>query len=216
MLSTRKSSLRDSNLSYIFTSSSRSCGFFFLLFTTSLLSQAASALLPNVSTAILRTFNVRVAAATCASVSMIYSFVAFYWFARMRKHFRHRLIMLLIYGDCLRSSFLFLCSIVSIARGTVKTESAFCQSGGFIVQYGTETSDYAVLVITVHNTPQVFHPSTQLRAYGLYPYRYFVYVGGVITPGTMAALAFINPHWGYMSLVHSARFPSAPFGTAPH
>ena len=37
-----------------------------------------------------RTFNVRVIAATCAAISMTASFVAFYWFYRMEKRFRHR------------------------------------------------------------------------------------------------------------------------------
>jgi G protein-coupled receptor GPR1 len=48
--------------------------------------------------------------------------------------------MLLIYGDLMRASWLFIFAIVSIARGTVTTYSSFCQASGFLVQYGMETS----------------------------------------------------------------------------
>ena len=105
-----------------------------------------------------RTFNVRVVAATCAAASMTASFIAFYWFCRMEKRFRHRyptivemsywqilnglcrLIMLLIYGDLMRASWLFIFAMVSIVRGTVTTYSSLCQASGFLVQYGMETS----------------------------------------------------------------------------
>jgi hypothetical protein len=138
-----------------------------------------------------------------------------------------RLIMLLVFGDLVRSTFLFLHSVVSIARGTVMTESAFCQAGGFFVQYGTETSgksrcsywrfrtnmakDYAVLVIALHNALQIFHPSTSLHSNGLYAYRYLVYFGAVVIPSTMASLAFINPDWGYMSQGAFCSLPLRPF-----
>jgi hypothetical protein len=36
------------------------------------------------------TYHVRVAAATCAALSMTASLVTFYWFWRMEKRFRHR------------------------------------------------------------------------------------------------------------------------------
>ncbi|PSN62168.1 hypothetical protein BS50DRAFT_139186 [Corynespora cassiicola Philippines] len=119
--------------------------------------------------------------------------------------------MLLIYGDLMKATWLFLFAAVSIARGTVYTESAFCQASGFLVQYGTETSDYAVLVMAVHSTMQVFRPSTQGRSGGLYPHRRLVYLGGVAIPGMMAGLAFVNPHWGYMSQGAFCTLPHRPF-----
>lgn len=48
--------------------------------------------------------------------------------------------MLLIYGDVMRSAWYFIFSAYSLANGTVATDTAFCQSSGFLVQYGTETS----------------------------------------------------------------------------
>jgi hypothetical protein len=53
---------------------------------------------------------------------------------------QHRLIMLLIYGDFMRATWYFVFAVVSLAQGTVRTESSFCQSSGFLIQYGKETS----------------------------------------------------------------------------
>ncbi|KAF9739645.1 hypothetical protein PMIN06_011951 [Paraphaeosphaeria minitans] len=158
-----------------------------------------------------RTYNVRIAAATCAAISMVAAFTVFYWFCRMQKRFRHRLIMLLIFGDLMKAMWLLLQAVVSIARGTIVTESAFCQSSGFLVQFGTEASDFAVLCIAVHSALQVFRPSNVVHSDGLYPYRYYVYVGALVIPAIMAALAFINPRWGYMSQGPYCSLPLRPF-----
>ncbi|KAF2873465.1 G protein-coupled glucose receptor regulating Gpa2-domain-containing protein, partial [Massariosphaeria phaeospora] len=163
-----------------------------------------------------RTFNVRLASAICAAVSIAASSVTFYWFCRMNKRFRHRLIMFLVYGDLTRAGWMFIFTMVSMLQGTVHTDSSFCQASGFMVQYGTETSgqcneDFAVLVIAVHSAVQVFRPSSTARSDGLYPYRHYVYTGGFIIPGIMASLAFINPHWGYMSQGAFCSLPLRPF-----
>ncbi|EFQ86956.1 hypothetical protein PTT_17753 [Pyrenophora teres f. teres 0-1] len=173
-----------------------------------------------------RTLKVRIAALVCSSASITASLTALYWFCRMEKRFRHRLIMLLVYGDLMRASWFFIASVVMLVHGTVRTESAFCQSSGFLIQYGTETSgkmaeldfvqfltaiDFAVLVIAVHSALQVFHPSSQMTSDGLYPYRRFVYALAVLVPGTMASLAFVNPDWGYVSLGAFCTLPIRPF-----
>jgi putative hemolysin len=103
----------------------------------------------------------QVISATCSAVSVAASIVAFYWFCRMRKHFRHkfvflsqytdwywgadesdnnRLIMVLLYGNLMKATWYFIFAVVSMARGMINTESSFCQASGFLVQYGTETS----------------------------------------------------------------------------
>ncbi|ORY09684.1 G protein-coupled glucose receptor regulating Gpa2-domain-containing protein [Clohesyomyces aquaticus] len=107
--------------------------------------------------------------------------------------------MLLLYGNLMKGTWLFIFAIVSIARGTVRTESSLCQASGFLVHYGTETSDYTVLVISVHSALQVFRPSGSLRSDGLYPFRRYLYVGALLIPTLMSALAFVNPHYGYVS-----------------
>jgi hypothetical protein len=48
--------------------------------------------------------------------------------------------MLLIYGDLTRSIWYLVFAVYSLARGAVETYSPFCQTSGFFIQYGTETS----------------------------------------------------------------------------
>ncbi|KAK3202930.1 hypothetical protein GRF29_154g1226769 [Pseudopithomyces chartarum] len=119
--------------------------------------------------------------------------------------------MLLIFGDLMKAMWLSVLGVVSIARGTVATESAFCQASGFLVQFGTETSDYSVLAIAIHSALQVFRPSNQIRSDGLYPYRHQVYIGALVIPAAMSGLAFINPKWGYMSQGPFCSLPLRPF-----
>ncbi|KAF1964586.1 hypothetical protein BU23DRAFT_492045 [Bimuria novae-zelandiae CBS 107.79] len=158
-----------------------------------------------------KTHSVQIAAVACASTSMGSSFITIYWFCRMQKRFRHRLIMLLIFGDLMKAMWLFLLAAVSLARGKIVTESVFCQTSGFLVQFGTETSDYAVLVIALHSALQVFRPSRTIRSDGLYRYRHQVYIGALVIPAAMAGLAFINPRWGYMSQGPFCSLPLRPF-----
>jgi hypothetical protein len=86
-----------------------------------------------------RTYQVRLAALSCSCISLTTSLLAFYWFCRMDKLFRHRwvtpdmmshcilliksrLIMLLVYGDLTRATAYFVFAVVSQARGNVRTE----------------------------------------------------------------------------------------------
>ncbi|PVI03545.1 hypothetical protein DM02DRAFT_246709 [Periconia macrospinosa] len=158
-----------------------------------------------------RTYWLQVAGATCAAATMVAACVAFFWFCRMEKRFRHRLIMLLIFGDMMKATWMFLFAVVSIARGKVYTESAFCQASGFLVQYGTETSDYAVLAIAIHSAMQVFRPSNTIRSNGLYPYRYFVFAGAFVVPIVMSTLPFAGGPYGYMSQGAFCSLPIRPF-----
>nr|AVD68682.1 G protein-coupled receptor GPR1 [Stemphylium eturmiunum] len=119
--------------------------------------------------------------------------------------------MLLIYGDLVRASWFFIAAVLMEVHGTVRTESAFCQSSGFLIQYGTETNDLAVLVIAVHSALQVFHPSNQTSSDGLYPYRRYVYASAFLIPGVMASLAFIQRNWGYLSQGAFCTLPIRPF-----
>ena len=59
-----------------------------------------------------------------------------------------RLIMLLIFGDLMKAMWLSILGVVSIARGRIATESAFCQASGFLVQFGTETSGQKYSIIS--------------------------------------------------------------------
>ncbi|KAF3042818.1 hypothetical protein E8E11_000123 [Didymella keratinophila] len=129
----------------------------------------------------------------------------------MEKRFRHRLVMILIYGDLMRGTWLFVFAIISLARGSVRTGSTFCQVSGFLVQYGTQTSDYAVFVMALHSAIQVFYPSTLVSSDGLYPCRRYVYFGAFALPILMAGLAFINPKNPYVSQGAFCTLPIRPF-----
>jgi hypothetical protein len=58
--------------------------------------------------------------------------------------------------------------------------------------------DYAVLVMAIHSALQVFNPVSQGCSDGLFNYRYYIYLGGFIVPGTMSGLAFVNPDSAYL------------------
>jgi G protein-coupled receptor GPR1 len=103
-----------------------------------------------------RTLKVQIAMLTCSGISMTASLLAFCWFCRMERQFRHqwvfpfrhvrpltsylRLIMLLLYGDLTRATWYLVFAAVSLGQGTVKTKSSFCQGSGFFMQYGETTS----------------------------------------------------------------------------
>jgi hypothetical protein len=135
--------------------------------------------------------------------------------------------MLLIYGDLMRSTWYLISSIYSLARDTVTTNSRFCLSSGFFIQYGTESSgkcpresstpnsdislDYAVLVVAIHTALQVFRPATKGGSDGLYEYRYYVYSGGLLIPSAMSGLAFVNPDSAYLFIGGFCTLPLRPF-----
>jgi hypothetical protein len=191
-----------------------------------------------------RVRQIRLAALICSSVSLVATIIVFYWFCRMDKLFRHksvsqpftyifradaaqRLIMLLVYGDLMRSIWYFVFAIYAMARGTLKTESKLCQASGFLIQYGTETSgqcspyhtthpsdslsDYAVLVIAIHSALQMFRPTARGNSDGLYDYRLYVFSMGFVLPSIMAGLAFVSPGPAYESLGGFCQLPIRPF-----
>ncbi|AEO66526.1 uncharacterized protein THITE_2114666 [Thermothielavioides terrestris NRRL 8126] len=133
---------------------------------------------------------------TTASVSVLATLSALYWFVKMRRSFRHELILLLIQSDCLRSLVFVVFPIVSFALGRVRSDSAFCQLSGFALALAIESSDIAVLLIAVHSAMYIFRP----RA-GLYPYRQFAYFAFYLFPVVAASLAFINGN-GYENMGH--------------
>jgi G protein-coupled receptor GPR1 len=97
----------------------------------------------------------QIVAISCASLSLMFTFVASYWFIRMRKSFRHkyvscwskrqsltsyRLLMLLIQSDMFKAIWYFTFPLVAFVRGPIPTSSPFCQVAGFCIAFGTEAS----------------------------------------------------------------------------
>ncbi len=79
------------------------------------------------------------------------------------------------------------------------------------IHHLTRGLDYAILMMAVHSAIQVFNPSTIVSTDGLYPCRRYVYAGALIVPVIMAALAFINPRWAFVSQGAFCTLPIRPF-----
>lgn len=81
---------------------------------------------------------IQLAAGIVALISLLGSLLALYWFAMMRKKFRHRLIIILVVADTFRSAWLFVFPMVYIAQNGINSASALCQASGFFTQTGYE------------------------------------------------------------------------------
>ncbi|KAK4199209.1 G protein-coupled glucose receptor regulating Gpa2-domain-containing protein [Triangularia verruculosa] len=156
---------------------------------------------------------------TFASVSVVSTLSTLYWFVKMRRSFRHeqvppfrlglqrfgsmwtnwrvsRLILLLIQSDFVKSAAFVVFPLVSLYRGNIESDSAFCQFSGFALAIGVESSDVAILLIALHSIMYIFRPKS-----GLYPYRHMAYLVFYLFPVSTACLAFINGN-GFENVGH--------------
>ncbi|KAI1081694.1 G protein-coupled glucose receptor regulating Gpa2-domain-containing protein [Whalleya microplaca] len=127
-----------------------------------------------------------------ASLSVLAALYAFYWFVRMRRSFRHDLIMLLIQSDMLKALWLVICPLAYFSRVSVDSNTAFCQVSGFFLTVMIEASDIAVLLIAIHTALFILKPQHSSGAAGLHPYRRIAYVSWVVVPIVLAALVPIT------------------------
>jgi hypothetical protein len=65
--------------------------------------------------------------------------------------------------------------------------------------------------MAIHSALQIFRPATRGISDGLYDHRRYVFSGGVLIPGIMASLAFVNTGAGYESLGALCQLPIRPF-----
>ncbi|KAK3984723.1 G protein-coupled glucose receptor regulating Gpa2-domain-containing protein [Cladorrhinum sp. PSN332] len=133
-----------------------------------------------------------------ASMSVVSTLSTLYWFVKMRRSFRHELILLLVQSDLVKSAAFVVFPIVSMLSGPagVRSDSAFCQVSGFALAIGIESSDVAILLIALHSVMYIFRPQS-----GLYPYRHLAYMVFYLFPVTTACLAFIDGP-GYENVGH--------------
>ncbi|KAI8270478.1 hypothetical protein K4K58_009813 [Colletotrichum sp. SAR11_239] len=136
---------------------------------------------------IIQSTSLAVAALSFASVTL-----AFYWFSRMRRSFRHDLIMLLMSSDMLKSLWFIIFPIADFRNGPIPSSSSFCQASGFFLSVGIEASDIAVVLIALHTAIYIFRPRYSGRQSGLYPHRRIAFAVFILLPLLMASLAFIN------------------------
>ncbi|KAK4671918.1 G protein-coupled receptor gpr1 [Podospora pseudoanserina] len=133
---------------------------------------------------------------TFASVSVVSTLSTLYWFVKMRRSFRHELILLLVQSDFVKSAAFVVFPLVSLYHGTIESDSAFCQFSGFALAIGIESSDVAILLIALHSVMYIFRPKS-----GLYPYRHLAYSVFYLFPVSTACLAFINGN-GFENVGH--------------
>ncbi|KAI2781191.1 G protein-coupled glucose receptor regulating Gpa2-domain-containing protein [Daldinia loculata] len=127
-----------------------------------------------------------------ASISVFAALCAFYWFVRMRRSFRHDLIMLLIQSDMTKALWLVVCPLAFFARKPIDSGSTSCQVLGFLLTMSVEASDIAVLLIAVHTALFILRPRNSSGAAGLYPYRRIAYICWAIIPIILAAVVPIT------------------------
>lgn len=147
-----------------------------------------------------------------SGISMVMSALTFYWFIRMKRSFRHLLILILILSDACKSFLYVLFAIVHYAGYKVPTDSDFCQAQGFFLQFSVSVSDFSILVIAIHSAWYVFNPPHELGQGGLYPYRWVVYPLWFSLPVITASLGFTNAHArGYINAGTFCYLPKRPF-----
>ncbi|KAI1470522.1 G protein-coupled glucose receptor regulating Gpa2-domain-containing protein [Daldinia caldariorum] len=127
-----------------------------------------------------------------AFISVFAALCAFYWFVRMRRSFRHDLIMLLIQSDMTKALWLVVCPLAFFARKPIDSGSTACQVLGFLLTMSIEASDIAVLLIAVHTALFILRPRNSSGAAGLYPYRRIAYICWAIIPIILAAVVPIT------------------------
>lgn len=133
------------------------------------------------------TYSLHIASVVAASMSIIAGVLASYWFVRMRRSFRHDLIMLLIGSDMFKACWFLLFPAVELVHGTVAPDSIFCNVSGFFLVMSMNASDLAVALITLHTALYIFRGEQ-----GLYPFRKYAYPVIFIFPSLLAGLAFVN------------------------
>ncbi|KAF8459588.1 G protein-coupled glucose receptor regulating Gpa2 C-term-domain-containing protein [Terfezia claveryi] len=121
-----------------------------------------------------------------ASISLTSGLLVGYWFIRMKRSFRHHLIMLLICSDFWKASWQLIYPAVVIKTGNADKGFLFCQVTGFFISMGIEASG------------------------GLFRYRFYLYTIWVAFPLLMASLAFLNTSKAYTSQGAYCYLPARP------
>ncbi|KAI1763293.1 G protein-coupled glucose receptor regulating Gpa2-domain-containing protein [Hypoxylon sp. FL1150] len=129
---------------------------------------------------------------TTTAISILAVLFSFYWFVRMRRSFRHDLIMLLIQSDMMKAFWLVVCPIAFFVNSPIPSNSVFCQVSGFFLTASIEASDISVLLIAIHTSLFILRPQSPKGVSGLYPYRYYVYACWAVIPIILASVVPIT------------------------
>ncbi|KAL5594121.1 hypothetical protein BROUX41_001167 [Berkeleyomyces rouxiae] len=147
-----------------------------------------------------QTLSLHIVSLLCSTVSLAVTSIALYFFLTSRRTFRHDLVVLLVISDFVKSSWLFIFPLISIASGPIASKSLLCQISGFCLSLGIEAFDIAVLLIATHAFLSILHPvAAGGPASGIYPYRFYAYAIFICFPTILASLAFLNKPLGYVN-----------------
>ncbi|KAM0435873.1 hypothetical protein ACHAPT_002765 [Fusarium lateritium] len=149
-----------------------------------------------------QTYALHVATLVVSSLSISATILTSIWFFRMRRSFRHDLIMLLIYSDMFKGFWLLLFPAVELVAGKIETDEAFCQVSGFFLSLSIEASDVVISLISIHTALYIFRGEQ-----GLYPYRKTAYGFAAVIPVVLATMSFVSSP-GY---VNTGQFCYLPF-----
>lgn len=151
----------------------------------------------------------QVLAVASASISILSGFISFYWFATMKRNFRHHLVMLLI-GSGMYKALWYWIPPITILAGREPFSYGFCQGAGFLLAVGIEASDSVILLIAIHTALTMFASRKVDSTSGLYRYRCGAYTCWALFSVLLAALAFINPSSPYISQGTFCYLPARP------
>lgn len=112
--------------------------------------------------------------------------------------------MLLVQADTFEAIWCFIFPIVSFSRGTVPSNSAYCQASGFLLAFGIQSSDFAALLIAVHTGLYIFRGHD-----GLYPFRTLSYGIWFGFAALFASLPFVHSP-GYVNRSEICYLPFKP------
>ncbi|KAH6894553.1 G protein-coupled glucose receptor regulating Gpa2-domain-containing protein [Thelonectria olida] len=151
-----------------------------------------------------QTYYLHIASVAAASLSLVAGMMTTYWFFRMRRSYRHDLIMLLIGFDMFQAIWFFTFPAVELVHGPISSTSKFCEASGFFLTLSIIVSDVAIMLITIHTALYIFRGEQ-----GLYPFRKYAYVALACYPIIMASLAFVNKA-GYVNTGQFCYLPIDP------
>ncbi|KAF4549341.1 G protein-coupled glucose receptor-like protein 1 [Elsinoe fawcettii] len=156
--------------------------------------------------------HIRIIATTLASLSILADFLTLYWFARMKRKWRHTLIITLIVADFLKDINYLSFTAVAFIEKSILSTSHWCQASGFFQQYLVETTDLVILTIVVHMSVQILNPNaTNGSEGGLEKWKGWIFTAILGLPFIMACVAFSNPNGGYQLVGAFCTLPVRPF-----
>ena len=167
----------------------------------------------------------QILAVTFALVSILSAIITIYWFYRLKRIFRHELVMLLIGSNMFKALWYFIPAMVNLVQNH-PIPGRLCRASGFMLAVGIESAgkysdarqldciftnylDFIILLIAVHTAMSVFRPG---KSSGLRSYRSTAYGCWAVFSILLPALAFVNPvkDQAYISQGTFCYFPARP------